>query len=204
LLNLALRQNCKDLLTTEKVKLEAKIKEMKLLAVDDQTEKVKVLPLKTLTSYAWDQSDKFVKIYLSDLKGIQSIPTSNIELTTGDADSHYSVFVKDLNGKNVQFTSPKLLHEISSFSFKVKEDMLLLMLRKKQQQKWTFLSKREQEAKEQKEKLPPMSKDESQDPQASIMNMMKKMYDEGDDEMKKNIAKAWTESSNKRADVGSL
>ena len=29
--------------------------------------------------------------------------------------------------------------------------------------------------------------------------MMKKMYDEGDDEMKKTIAKAWTESREKQA-----
>lgn len=36
------------------------------------------------------------------------------------------------------------------------------------------------------------------DPGASIMNMMKKMYDEGDDDMKRTIAKAWTESQNKR------
>lgn len=29
------------------------------------------------------------------------------------------------------------------------------------------------------------------------MNMMKEMYNSGDDEMKKQIAKAWTESKNK-------
>ena len=36
------------------------------------------------------------------------------------------------------------------------------------------------------------------DPQANIMNMMKNMYDEGDDEMKRTIAKAWTESRDKK------
>lgn len=30
------------------------------------------------------------------------------------------------------------------------------------------------------------------------MNMMKKMYDEGDEEMKRTIAKAWTESREKK------
>jgi len=29
------------------------------------------------------------------------------------------------------------------------------------------------------------------DPQASLMNMMKKLYEEGDPEMKKTIAQAW-------------
>lgn len=41
--------------------------------------------------------------------------------------------------------------------------------------------------------------DPSEDPQAGIMNLMKKMYDEGDDDMKRTIAKAWTESQDKKA-----
>lgn len=36
------------------------------------------------------------------------------------------------------------------------------------------------------------------DPQAGLMDMMKKMYEEGDDEMKRTIAKAWTESQDKK------
>jgi calcyclin binding protein len=31
-----------------------------------------------------------------------------------------------------------------------------------------------------------------------MMNMMKKMYDEGDDEMKRTIAKTWSESQSKK------
>ena len=30
------------------------------------------------------------------------------------------------------------------------------------------------------------------------MNMMKKMYDDGDDEMKRTLSKAWYESQNKK------
>ena len=41
--------------------------------------------------------------------------------------------------------------------------------------------------------------DENADPQAGLMDLMKKMYDDGDDEMKRTIAKAWTESQDKRA-----
>ena len=39
--------------------------------------------------------------------------------------------------------------------------------------------------------------DKDADPQASIMNMMKDMYANGDDDMKRTIGKAWTESQNK-------
>lgn len=40
--------------------------------------------------------------------------------------------------------------------------------------------------------------DKDADPSQSIMNMMKQMYQDGDDEMKRTIAKAWTESREKK------
>ena len=39
---------------------------------------------------------------------------------------------------------------------------------------------------------------EKEDPQASLMNMMKKLYQEGDDEMKKTIAQAWVRKINEK------
>jgi calcyclin binding protein len=35
------------------------------------------------------------------------------------------------------------------------------------------------------------SKDMDKDPNAALMGMMKKLYNEGDDDMKKTIAQAW-------------
>jgi len=44
--------------------------------------------------------------------------------------------------------------------------------------------------------------DKDEDPGDSMMKLMKRMYDEGDDEMKRTIAKAWTESREKQmADI---
>jgi calcyclin binding protein len=40
--------------------------------------------------------------------------------------------------------------------------------------------------------------DKDSDPQAGLMNMMKQMYDEGDDEMKRTIRKSWYEAQNKK------
>ena len=37
------------------------------------------------------------------------------------------------------------------------------------------------------------------DPQAGLMNMMKKMYEEGDSNTKKSIAEAWTKANDKKA-----
>jgi hypothetical protein len=36
------------------------------------------------------------------------------------------------------------------------------------------------------------------DPSSSLMDMMKKMYEEGDDNMKRTIAEAWTKSKDKK------
>lgn len=74
--------------------------------------------------------------------------------------------------------------------------MVVLILSKNNSDHWTDLVKVEKEAK----KLPKMSEDA--DPSAGIMNLMKQMYEEGDDEMKRTIAKAWTESRDKNSMMG--
>ncbi|CDJ27161.1 calcyclin binding protein, putative [Eimeria mitis] len=40
--------------------------------------------------------------------------------------------------------------------------------------------------------------DPSADPSQSIMSMMKSLYNQGDSEMKRTIAKAWTESQERK------
>lgn len=42
------------------------------------------------------------------------------------------------------------------------------------------------------------SVDDSADPSDGLMNMLKKIYSEGDDEMKRTINKAWSESQEKK------
>jgi len=116
LVNLSQSENVKKVLLAEKSKLEESIKELKVN--EPEPEKEKVLPTITLKTYAWDQSDKFVKIYLTkSLDGIKSIPSGNIKLSS--AESQHSVVISNLNGKNYQFSTPKLLHEVSSFTFRV-------------------------------------------------------------------------------------
>lgn len=50
----------------------------------------------------------------------------------------------------------------------------------------------------------PPKTDKSEDPGASLMSLMKHMYQTGDDELKRNIAKAWHESQEKRVKEGGL
>nr|XP_046263484.1 calcyclin-binding protein [Scatophagus argus] len=146
-----------------------------------------------ITNYAWDQSEKFVKIYLT-LKDVHKIPSENVEVNF--TEGSFSVMVKDLNGKNHQMTVLNLLHpiDVNDSYKKVKTDMVLVMCKKQTTKKWDCLTKVEKQSKE-KEK-PNM--DDSTDPSDGLMNMLKKIYSEGDDEMKRTINKAWTESQEKK------
>lgn len=48
------------------------------------------------------------------------------------------------------------------------------------------------------------SVDDSGDPSEGLMNMLKKIYSEGDDEMKRTLNKAWTESQEKKMRGGDM
>ncbi len=81
--------------------------------------------------------------------------------------------------------------------------MVVVFLAKSSQgEKWSHLRAVEKAAA--RDKVKPPSMDESSDPSAGIMNMMKQMYDDGDDEMKRTIAKAWTEGQNKNPGAGGM
>ncbi|KAJ0047410.1 hypothetical protein NL108_000489, partial [Boleophthalmus pectinirostris] len=95
----------------------------------------------------WDQSDKFVKIYLT-LKDVHKIPSENVEVTF--TESSFSVLVKELDGKNHQMTILSLLHPINEKDSykKIKTDMLLIMCKKQSTQKWDYLTKVEKQSKD--------------------------------------------------------
>ena len=42
--------------------------------------------------------------------------------------------------------------------------------------------------------------EKAEDPSAGLMNMMKKMYEDGDENMKRSIAEAWTKANDKKGE----
>uniref|UniRef100_A0A9J7Z523 Calcyclin-binding protein n=1 Tax=Cyprinus carpio carpio TaxID=630221 RepID=A0A9J7Z523_CYPCA len=142
----------------------------------------------------WDQSDKFVKIYIT-LKGVHTIPAENVEAKF--TERGFNVLVKDLDGKNHQMTVNNLLYPIigAESSKKIKTDMVLIMCKKKTTKKWDCLTQVEKQSKE-KDKP---NLDANADPSEGLMSVLKKIYTDGDDEMKRTINKAWVESQEKKA-----
>jgi len=152
-----------------------------------KVEKVSVdLPYNTITSYSWDQTNDTVKILVSlDNVGTLSPENVQVEFKLNTVD----IKVHGLNNQNYRFS--RTLNEITpeECSFKIRPNRIVLALKKKETGHWDKL-----ESKKEKKK-PDIS---NKDPNAGIMELMKNMYEEGDDEMKRTIAKAWTESREKK------
>ncbi|XP_026170451.1 calcyclin-binding protein [Mastacembelus armatus] len=193
------RKRVQELLKQEQKKVEKELavkrqqKEQQAKREADPSAASKAAYTVKITNYAWDQSEKFVKIYLT-LKNVHKIPSENVEVDF--TERSFSVLVKDLDGKNPQMTVLNLLHPIDEKDSykKIKTDMVLVMCKKQTAKKWECLTKVEKQSKE-KDKP---SVDENADPSEGLMSMLKKIYAEGDDEMKRTINKAWTESQEKK------
>ncbi|XP_065298951.1 calcyclin-binding protein [Dermacentor albipictus] len=152
-----------------------------------------------ITDYAWDQSDKFVKLYIT-LPGVHELPPENIKSVFGTR--RLELEVSSLAGRNHQLLITSLMKDIvpDSSYHKVKTDMVAVFLRKTSADKWSDINELEKKAKE--AKVPKPDVVDGSDPGSSLMNMMKQLYDEGDDEMKRTIAKAWTEAREKQQETG--
>jgi len=151
-----------------------------------------------INTYAWDQSDNFVKLYLT-VSGVENVQAENVKCSFSSRSA--SVIVLNLNSSNHEFTVKNLLHDIlpEDSIFKLKKDSLLLMLRKKTSTSWKYLTTTEQQLQESKDgKWKPKAAEESKDPGDSLMDLMRHMYESGDDDLKRTIAKAWTESRDKQ------
>ena len=77
--------------------------------------------------------------------------------------------------------------------------VVIFLAKQRQGVKWDAVTLDEKRIKEAKA---PKLDSKSDDPQASMMNLMKQLYEDGDDEMKRTIAKAFVESRNKSSDIG--
>lgn len=172
---------------------EADVEQRKPTAKKPQATSTKI------TSYAWDQSLKFVKIYIT-LPEVETLPEENVSSKFTKSSLEFRVF--GLKGKNYQFQIIHLLHPIvpESSSVKVKAGKVSILLKKEKEENWSCLTVTENlKNTKQQPKF-----DDGKDPGEGIMDLMKKMYDEGDDEMKRTIAKAWTESREKQNTMESL
>ncbi|KAK8664571.1 hypothetical protein V6N13_084355 [Hibiscus sabdariffa] len=130
----------------------------------------------TLASFSWDQDNDKVKIYVS-LGGVE-----HEKIQADFKPMSFDVKFHDVEGKNYRCAIPKLNKEIEPEKCKVivKPTRVIITLFKASKGNWSDLHYKE-------DKLKP-NLDKERDPMAGIMDLMKNMYEDGDEEMKRTIA----------------
>jgi len=177
--------------------MAAKAEELKSTEHKAQTAESRVKRINiNLYEHAFDQSDNFVKIYIPF--NHDKIANENVQAKFSE--SSFDVVIQT-DDKNYQFIVRNLLKNVDvDKSYKtVKPDMVSVYLKKVNTgEKWECLTKTEKQLKDQKNKTFEQDKGNAgDDPMGGLLNIMKKMYDSGDSEMKRTIAKAWTEGQEK-------
>ncbi|XP_049875798.1 calcyclin-binding protein [Pectinophora gossypiella] len=153
-----------------------------------------------LNGYGWDQSDKYVKVFVT-LKNAHTVPKEQVycKLTDRSMELH----VDNLDNKDYVLVINKLLEpiDVNESHWKQKTDMIVVFLAKSRQNiKWSHMTEIEKKFEDQRNnrlKGDDKNMDKS-DPQDSIMGLMRNMYETGDDDMKRMITKAFYEGQQKK------
>ncbi|CAF1236285.1 unnamed protein product [Rotaria sp. Silwood1] len=101
---------------------------------------------KDISVYAWDQNDKFVKVYVQNLDGVGNLPENQIQCSFEKSGFHLQI--QNLKNINYSLKRTHLLHDIQpdQSTFKVKKDMVILSLRKVESKNWECFLQDEKKA----------------------------------------------------------
>ena len=151
----------------------------------------------TISKYSLDtSSDKFVKVYLTEgLENLKNINPKNI--LTNFTEKTFDVCVLDWNKKNFRFNCRNLNKNINpkgSYAKPTSSGLILYLEKAKSGDHWDSLEKKKSLVGGEENEESPETAKGAKDPSASLMDMMRDMYQSGDPEMKKIIAEAWTKS----------
>lgn len=150
----------------------------------------------SIDSYLFSDGNGKAEVIIRDIRGLEQ---AQIEFEPKDHSFQISIIREAQNMPNLRLTVSPLFKKIlpGESSYKIRRETLTVILKKKKSMSWSKLkktidfkpSKKDKESEEKKAK---------DDPNTALMDMMKKMYDEGDDEMKRTISKAMWEAQHKK------
>ena len=202
------KNNLSNLMNEEKKKIEAdkkkkeeeSKKEKKETTTDKKESEIDASKLNatftTISKYAFDTSNnKFIKLYLTDgFDGIKSFSSSNIK--SKFTKNTFDVCILGWKGKNYRFSCFNLSKEINPSDSYVKQTnsgLIVYLAKANSSDFWDSLEKKKGLfGNKDDDGMPAL--DKNKDPNQSLMEMMRDMYRNGDPEMKRMIAEAWTKS----------
>ncbi|XP_045473027.1 calcyclin-binding protein-like [Harmonia axyridis] len=208
LLNVARRQKIKNFLSIELRRLISEKSKLEEAYRDEKTndkKDTKIIPLGErsyrlkIDKYAWDQSPKYVKFFLT-LPKVHQMNPENIRCEFG-TDS-VSLSVKNLENKEYVFDITRLLHPVipEKSYWRIKSDTIVIFLVKSSVIKWTYLTKTDEENAQKKRNKYNVDKTEKHN-ENSLFSLMRDMYEKGDDTLKRTIAQAWSEGHSNQSEI---
>ena len=135
----------------------------------------------------------FYRIYiLNGLDGIGKHNKQQIDCEFND--QSFDLRIIGFNGKNWRLKFPQLngLIDPAACKLKVKSNSITIELKKAKSKHWDDI-KVSKKADKEKSSIAG-KKGEEKDPSTALMDMMKNLYDNGDDQMKKTIAESWSKT----------
>ena len=202
------KNNLSNLMNEEKKKIEAdkkkkeeeSKKEKKESTTDKKESEIDESKLNatfsTISKYAFDTSNnKYIKLYLTDgFDGIKSFNSSNIK--SKFTKNTFDICILGWKGKNYRFSCFNLSKEINPNDSYVKQTnsgLIVYLAKANSSDFWDSLEKKKGLfGNKDDDGMPAL--DKNKDPNQSLMEMMRDMYQNGDPEMKRMIAEAWTKS----------
>ena len=202
------KNNLSNLMNEEKKKIDAEHKKKEEEKKSEKTESTtenkatEIYASKlnasftTVSKYAFDTSNnKFIKLYLTDgFDGIKSFNSSNIK--SKFTKNSFDVCILGWKDRNYRFSCFNLSKEINPKDSYVKQTnsgLIVYLAKANTSDFWDSLEKKKGLfGNKDEEGMPAL--DKNKDPNQSLMEMMRDMYQNGDPEMKRMIAEAWTKS----------
>ena len=155
----------------------------------------------TIPSFGWDQDSysadpNFVYVYITS--GVDGVGDIKERVTCDFTARSFDLKIGDLKGKHLRLFKNNLDKDIDPAQSKVivKKSQIKIKMRKVKGQygydQWVDLVSKRPREEDGKDK----------DPGAALMDMMKEMYDSGDDQLKKTLGEAMLKSRQKEAAGG--
>ena len=180
-------------LRAEITKLEAKFPDSAATAAPAAAPLQPRVVYQTIDSYAFSDSNDAAKIIIRGIQGLEQA-----EINFAPTDHGFTVTVNRSAQKltNMKLTIEPVYKKIvpADSSYRVRGETLTISLAKKKKTSWMKLKKGALDTKKSKAESKEKAKE---DPNNALMDLMKKMYDEGDDEMKRTMQKAMWEAQHK-------
>ena len=168
-----------------------------------KNEETKVeIDYKTIDKFSWDDTGKFVKVYILSLEGVKDLPAEAIECDFSETGFEFKI--RGLNGRNLRLAVPELHGKIDAekSKLKLKSSSVTIQLVKADESKWGSLKKEGPEGPNSGVDMggappggmfggqgdnPMGAKSEGGPGDEKMMKALMDMYETGDESMKKNI-----------------